>query len=160
MATSLDSRAEKARTALFERYDQLNALWDTAEKQITKFHIPRPVCYEYDSLCHFDPQFGEEPYGGICLGVQKVKGEWRICHGYYHYNDPNDDHDWKPISECSAEIRVSAVDHIAELRQRVVETAEKFIPLVDTAIETLRSFVDTDIKGLLAERAKLNGRAK
>jgi hypothetical protein len=29
-----------------------------------------------------------------------------------------------------------------------------------TAIETLRSFVDTDIKDLLAERAKLNGRAK
>lgn len=160
MAT-LEARAKNARQSLFQRYDQLNALWEKAEEQITKFHIPRPVCYEYEALCAF--QYGEEePYEGCCLGVQKVKGKWRICHGTYYYCAPpgDDEPDWKPIIECSAEVRASAVEHLEGLREKVVESAEKFVPVVEEAIEKLRRFVKDDVKELLAERAKLNGRAK
>jgi ribosomal protein L32 len=42
---TLNERAEKARTTLFSRYDQLNALWLQAEKELAKLHIPHPVCF-------------------------------------------------------------------------------------------------------------------
>jgi hypothetical protein len=44
----------------------------------------------------------------------------------------------------------------------VVEAAEKFIPRVDQAIAALEKALaaDSNMAALLAERAKLNGRAK
>ncbi|MBI3468597.1 MAG: hypothetical protein HY000_36810 [Planctomycetes bacterium] len=155
MALSLNERAQRARKVLFDRYDQINALWLKAEEQIVQFHIPRPVCYGYHTECEFTP-CGEQPVVEHCLGVQKVKGKWRICYGTYPYNWPADP-DWKPITECSAEVRTAAAKHLPNLRQAVVECAEKFIAVADDAIEELEQFVKQDISHLLAERAKLNG---
>ena len=155
---ALAKRAEEARKALFERYDQLNALWLEAERQLSKFHIPRPVCYEYAS----DWEDGR-PVIGHCLGVRKIKGKWRICCGSYCYFAPDESPDWEPITECSAEIRAGAASHLPKLREKVVESAEEFIPRVDKAIEELKEVLDVpdeNLQALLAERAKLNGRGK
>jgi hypothetical protein len=150
---------------LFKRYDALNALWLKAEEEITKLHIPHDVRYAYDGHdpSEFGPNEGKEYYW-VCLGVQKIKGKWRVCHGaYYEACDGRDScPDWIPIIECSAEIRVEAAEHWPALRQAVVEAAEKFIPRVDEAIANLEKALaaDNNMAALLAERAKLNGRVE
>src|SRR5262245_51293626 len=103
---TLEQRAAKARKALFPRYDQLNALWLTVEERLSKYHIPRPPEYIY---CEYrvderDPNSGP---AWDCLGMQKIKGKWRICHGSYCWSEDGPS-DWTPIVECSAEIRVRA----------------------------------------------------
>ena len=152
---TLEERARKARETLFNRYDQLNALWLQAEEQLTQLHIPCSVYYPYDK--------NHEPDGATiykCLGLQKVKGKWRICHGIYEEWCQPEPY-WTPITECSAESRVEATKHLDGLRKAVVESAERFIPKVDEAInalaETLGLPASAQSQDLLAERAKLNG---
>lgn len=159
MALTLNKRAEDARTALFERYDELNALWTQAEEQITKLHIPCGVeCFYYSWAD--DPQTDYEN-NHFVLGIQKIGGKWRICHGYCCDSGGQEVSDWTAITECSAETRVRAAPHLSKLREEVVMTAERFIPRVDKAINELRESMkpSADIKDLLAERAKLNGKA-
>jgi len=158
---TLDQRAEKARKELFARYDQLNALWEKAEERLTRYHVPIPV---QSTLIYYDEQYNPDPDTGalcFCLGLQKIKGKWRICYGEY-YSMQQHDADWRPITECSAEIRVDAVRQLPRLEMAVVESAEKFIPSVDSAIQALTEALGKpdNIEDLLAERANLNGKAE
>lgn len=159
---TLEERAEKARKELFVRYDKLNALWTKAEEQITKFHIPRPVQFTYRSYPLDEFQDPNGPQVCHCLGLQKLKGKWRICLGTFVESSqcPEEEPSWTQVLECSAEERIDAAKHIPKFRQKVVESAEKFIPKVDEAIAAISEALGTDIADLLAERAKLNGRAK
>ena len=160
---TLTGRAENARKELFDRYDQLNALWVKAEEELTRLHIPRPVHYTYASY-DADPCDNEPWQIHHCLGLQKVKGKWRICYCTMHDAFPEMPEDWTPITESSAEIRVKAAKHLPGLREAAVTSAEAFIPEVGKAIEALThdlGFPDDDhLKQLLAERAKMNGRVK
>lgn len=156
VAMTLTKRAECARHELFRRYDHLNALWFQAEEELTKLHIPQPVSYVYAS-------YDDDPYDGttnvsLCLGLQKVKGKWRICHTECPSYDGPGPYDWTPITDCSAETRVRAAKYLPEFREAVVKSAEQFIPKVDEAIKAMQQALNTDIQQLLAERAKLNGR--
>ena len=58
--------------------------------------------------------------------------------------------------------RVDAARYLPGLEKSVVETAERFIPRVDSAISALTEALGMPItiEALLAERAKLNGKAK
>ena len=95
---------------------------------------------------------------------RKVKGEWRICHGSYPYDSPIQETDWKPITECSASVRVTAVEHLPALHELVIESAEDFVETVNKAIKNLRRSVSLmsseDLQKALAERAKLNGQGE
>src|SRR5688572_18852489 len=80
VSMTLDFRAEKAQKALFEGYDQLDLLWQEAEKQLARQHVPHPVDYQFGS---YQFEGDEESEGCIMyewLGLQKVKGKWRICY--------------------------------------------------------------------------------
>jgi len=151
-------RADKAQKELFTRYDQLNALWLKAEERLTKYHIPRSVEHIYRECLIDERDPGSGPVWD-CLGLQKVKGKWRICWGSYCYSDPEPSV-WTPITECSAEIRVGAAMHLPGLEEAVVKSAETFIPRVDGAIQALADAIaqPDPLASLLAERAKLNGR--
>jgi len=158
---TLAQRAVEARTALFTRYDQLNALFEEAEQEFTRHHLPRGVEFAYRE--HFD----EQGQGTVfALGIQKVKGKWRLCHTSYYFPHGyyEGDYEWVPLVEASAENRVRAAEHVVKLREMIVETLEKFVPETDEAITKLRSSVqelkNEDLVKLLAERAKLNGKAK
>jgi hypothetical protein len=160
---TLSERAEKARSALFSRYDQLNDLWLQAEKELAKIHIPQDAefCYQSHEDCGYP---GERLRDYI--GVRKIKGKWRICLGFHSRGDdvPDEIHDhWTPITDCSADDRVWAVKYLPQLWEAVVESAERFIPKVDDAIDRLRKVLrlpDEHLQALLAERAKMNGKAK
>jgi hypothetical protein len=158
---TLEQRAKKVRDELFSRYDQINALWLKAEEQITQFHIPQPVQFTYGSYNLEDPG----PYYCEvceCLGLFKIKGKWRICYGSFlpdHEGGPNE---WTPITEASAQIRIEAASHLPDLKKAVVESAEKFVPKVDQAIQALAAALKQpdNLAELLAERAKLNGQTQ
>jgi len=157
---TLTERARKVRETLCASYDQLNALWLRAEEELTKLHIPRPVECEYREYLE-DPH-DDNTLTCQCLGIQKVKGKWRICHATYPaYSDAELCGGWTPITECSVEIRVQAASHLPELREAVVKSAEDFVPKVGEAIDELKKALDVPdehLRALLAERAKLNGR--
>lgn len=159
VSMTLEQRAKKVRNELFTRYDQLNALWSKAEAELTKVHIPKPVTFGYDHH-PFDDFRPEQGGYTVCLGLQKTKGEWRICYGCCGDHEPEPD-TWTPIVECSAEIRVQAAKHLPGLRKKAVESAEKFVPKVDEAIAALTAALDpnSNLEELLAERAKLNGQS-
>jgi hypothetical protein len=164
VSMSLNQRAEKARKELFARYDQLNALWEKAEERLTRFHVPTAVQTISVDYCDEDGNPDSDPDSGalgFCLGLQKIKGKWRICYGEY-YSPNQREADWQPITECSAEIRVDAVRLLPHLEMAVVESAEKFIPRVDSAIQSLTEALGKpdNIEDLLAERARLNGKAE
>jgi hypothetical protein len=155
MSTMLE-RAAAAKQALFQRYDELNALWIDAEDQINQLHIPVSVSH----ICY---SYGQCDELSECLGLQKVKGKWRICHATFHDQFPEDE-EWTPIVECSALIRVNFTKYLEGFREKVVRSAEEFIPKVDEAIAMMRKAVnspqDENLKAMLAERAKLNGKHK
>jgi hypothetical protein len=98
-----------------------------------------------------------------CLGLQKIRGKWRICHGLDYDVFPDREH-WTPITECSAQVRVEAAEHLDKLREAVVKSAENFISRVDEAIEALAEVVKHPVRvknsDALADRAKLNGHSK
>ncbi|MDB5344240.1 MAG: hypothetical protein JWP89_2617 [Schlesneria sp.] len=159
MAT-INERAEHAESVLFERYDELNALWQKAEKEFTAHHIPDTVSYEYyRPTC--SEEAAEDPVVKL-LGLSKKNGAWRICHGEYDYQAPYGEVDWTPITECSATLRVYSTQWLPKLREAIVAASERFIPRVEEAIERLRKELSVEpevsIEQLLAERAKLNGR--
>lgn len=160
MALSLSERAQAAQTTLFERYDKLNALWTQAEEELTAIHVPNGVEFSYSS--------GEDPENPgyayySCLGLQKIKGKWRICHGSCSDGRPYVD-DWTPITECSGAIRATVGRHLPKFREEVVKSAENFILMVDKGIDELGAALNKcrndNLPELLAERAKLNGKAK
>jgi hypothetical protein len=155
---TLEQRAQRVRKDLFSRYDQLNALWTKAEEDLTRVHIPRPVEFIYG---HYpaDEHRTNESQVYECLGLQKVKSSWRICHGSY-CDAQSGPETWTPIVECSAQIRVEGAKHLPGLRKKAVESAEQFVPKVDEAINALTEALGDrapDLAELLRERAKLNG---
>jgi hypothetical protein len=156
MSLTLSERAEHVRDELYGRYDRMNELWLKAEQKLAKHHIPKHVIYEY----HTDEDRYGQPHVGYVLGLFKVKGEWKISAGSYCYNDPEEETDWKPIAECSATTRTKAAKFLPAFEEAIIKSAERFVPEVDDAIQKLDEFVNQDIESLLAERAKLNGKAK
>jgi hypothetical protein len=72
--------------------------------------------------------------------------------------------DWHYVDKdlCSGEVRADAAKHLPGLEKAVVESAERFVPKVDEAIKALSEALgeDGNVAALLAERAKLNGKAK
>jgi len=159
---TLIERARKVRETLCGRYEQLNALWLRAEEELTRLHIPRPVGCDYRQ--YLDDPHDDNTLICECLGIQKVKGKWRICHATYPaYSAPELCGGWTPITECSVETRVRAASHLPKLREAIVKSAENFVPQVDDAIDELKKALnvpDDHLRALLAERAKLNGRGK
>ncbi len=157
---TLEQRAQKVRKELFSRYDQLNSLWEKAEQQLCKNHIPRAVLFHFGS---YDINPGERDVTQMlqCLGLQKIKGKWRIS--YVEFPDWCEECQsdwWTPIIDCSAEIRVQAAKHLSAFRKYAIESAEAFVPEVDDAIQQLSSALGQpdNLAELLAERAKLNGK--
>lgn len=136
---SLLERAETAQKALFGRYDQLNEKWEAAEKRLRSLHVPRPVwvCIRETDTDPDQPGCRiEREY----LGLTRYRGDWRIC--YDSWYEPNDQYSGeKPITECSAELRVFAVAFLPKLHEAIVKSAEDFIPEVDKALSRLDAYL-------------------
>lgn len=132
-----DLQKMKIIEALNQRYQELNKLWEKAEAELKEIPIPLDVEISYK----YEPADPHEPDGyqiNYHLGFVRSKGGWRICYGSTH--DGNyPDYGWKPITECSMDIRLEAVPHISALRKRVLKAAEECVPKLDKAITDLRN---------------------
>jgi hypothetical protein len=122
------------RNAIDRRLDHLNELWRTTELELLTMQPPRHIAVEFKTEF-----FGED--GDIelshWLGVQRFAGKWRVCYGTNHSDQNPERAAWKPIRECSVDVRMMAAMHIKVLVDEVVKTGEKFIPELDAAIHSL-----------------------
>jgi hypothetical protein len=141
--SSLEERNRRTAEALAPRYDQLNGLWAEAETRLKAMQVPRYVCVVYNRE-DIEPDDAYSPSYCDCLGLAKVRGEWRLCLGQFvedAYNgrpsDPDRPTNWKPIADCSVEERVEAAPHIAALREEIVKSAEHYVSKVDEAVAHL-----------------------
>ncbi len=149
---TLELRAEKARKEVFARYDQINALWKKAEEQLAENHIPRWFCHYFNE----DGRYCE------CLAMMRHRGEWRIHHALIDHCQEMTEAEFKLIADCSGEIRMSAMCELPGLRRAAVESAEQFVKEADQAIQQMSEELGlpNNLGELLAERARLNGKAK
>ncbi len=137
-----ENRKQQAAAALNVRYKELNKLWEQAEASLKELPIPVDVHFVYKSV-DADPERPNEAQVHYHLGFCRSKGGWRICMDTSHDNFAHLDFDWTPISECSVDVRLEAVKHLATLREKVLKAAEDCVPTLDKAIDDLRSTMES-----------------
>ena len=157
MDHSLESRLLAAKQYLHDKYDALNRAWQEAEELVISLNVGREVVihlYEEDpgSFGHFHPdREGWNDADSIesgswthYLAFTKRLGEWRICYvsvptGWEWNNDYAGE--WKPILECSKEIRVDAANDLPKLLLAVIEEVEKIAGEAEDATRQLKSAI-------------------
>ena len=137
MTTLLQLEEHQVVEALNRRYDELNKLWEAAEKRLKRIPIPMDVthCYRLQPYSDDPQEYRQIEHH---LGFAKHYGGWRLCYCSI-VQDRDDDFDWKPISECPLDIRIEAVCEVDKLHKKVVEKAKECVPTIDQAIADLRS---------------------
>jgi len=130
--TELEKKNLEVRQKLENGLDRLNAMWEQVEQKLIAFQTPRYVNFTYDTQTN--PESGESAYSMLALA--KVGGDWRVCYGIF-YDSDHEEPDWKPITDCSAEIRVEAAKHVSKLKEEIIRTAEGFLPEIENAIASL-----------------------
>jgi hypothetical protein len=130
----LSKRNEAVRTEIEKRLDHLTELWNAVEAKVLSMQPPRHIS-------HF---FAEHTFeNGLSaydlLGLQRHGGRWRVCYARaYEWND-DEAPDWRPIVDCSTEVRVQAANHIEPFMEEVVKSGKDYIPKVDEAVRSLEN---------------------
>jgi hypothetical protein len=125
------------------RLDRLNSLWVMVEKKLLGMQPPRHLHVIYDTE-YFGEDGDYERY--CCLGLVRISGRWHVCYGTFERPGKLEEPaNWKPIAECSVEVRLKAAKGIELLKHGVEETGKTFIPALDGAIRSLeRVMMDDD----------------
>jgi hypothetical protein len=133
---SLSKRNEVVRTEIEKKLDLLTELWKAVEEKILAMQPPRHIYLQYAKYYH-DNGMGEYE----CLGLQRHGNKWRVCYG--RDGDWMDEGpDWRPIIDCSTEVRVEAAKHIGALLEEVVRSGKEYIPVVDEAVQSLEKAIE------------------
>jgi hypothetical protein len=137
-AMTINEKNEEVNRVFDSRIDQLNAAYEVAEKELRAMRVVVEADYAYANWDD-DP---EQPHGKCYahIGIVKLQGQWRICHGYS--DDCHPDVIWKPIRDASVHERISAARHIDKLREEIVRQKEKAIPRVESAIAALAQSIE------------------
>lgn len=136
---TLDERNDEVNKALEARFSQLNAALEAHEAKLKAMMVPKNASVVYRRYTDEDQVGNELGEYQFCVGMVKLRGEWRLCHARHYSSYISDDNepDWKPIVEASIEDRIKAAEHLDKLREAIVETKEKLVPDVEKAIATL-----------------------
>ena len=141
-----DQHETQVIAALGDRYEQLDALWQSAEEDLKRFRLHTPVrTLPFNPVPVF-PDNENGPCEYEVLGFLRIGKGWRICFGVgaEGCNNPRDEEvQWTPISDCAIDRRIEAIPKFEELRKLVVETAEQSVPKLDTALTTFRRILDS-----------------
>lgn len=115
-------------------YEQINQNWEKVEAFLKARGVLAPVSYWYDH-----DENGQE----FAIGIHKMSGKWRVCAGYSHHSDPNEEETWTPISDVGIELRVALLDQIPALFGKLVESNENAVKALEEAAkkssETLKA---------------------
>lgn len=131
---SLNKRNEAVRTEIEKKLDHLSELWNAVEGKILSMQPPRHIRITYATHPHDDGRVSEYE----CLGLQRHGNKWRVCYGW-DADWTDDAPDWRPVVDCSTEVRVEAAKHIEALMEEVVKSGKDYIPKVDEAMQSLEN---------------------
>lgn len=134
MAITLERSEAQISEALNAQYEKLSKAWKKCETRAKKLMVP------HDVDVHFDPWLAPDGREYCSrLGLVKLSGEWKICFGpeYFDPQTGEDGVDWRPVLDCSFDIRVKAVEYFPELMEKLKREAAKAITLIDEAIAKL-----------------------
>jgi hypothetical protein len=139
---SIEQRNRRVNDSLAAQYDQLNRKWQDVEASLKAMLVPHNVWVAFDSE---EVEFNNSSAGTDfqCLGLVKVKGEWRICIGEYNDMDAiqrgleEEPQYWKPILDCGVEERVRLASHVSTLRKKIIEAKERYVTTIDGALDHL-----------------------
>jgi hypothetical protein len=127
----LGKRNDAIRTEIEKKLDHLTELWNAVEGKILSMQPPRHISHLFAT---YTADNGMSQYE--CLGLQRHGGKWRIC--FARDNDWTDEApNWRPIVDCSTEVRVEAAKHIEAFMEEVVKSGKDYIPKVDEAVSSL-----------------------
>jgi hypothetical protein len=135
----LIKRNEVVRSETERLLNHLTELWGAVETKILSMQPPRHIECEYEASEYWDVQ---ENYCIVVhefLGLQRHGNKWRVCYGYSSSEVP--EMSWRPINDCSTEVRVEAAKHIDKLMEEVVRSGKEYIPKVKSAIESLENAI-------------------
>ena len=135
---ALLQRNKKTMQTVSPLFDELNKTWEEIEKFFRQQGILRDVLHGFGTL--EDERYG--PQADLLIGIQKQRGEWRICYGTYYYNNPEDVTNWTPVTECSTEVRIELLDHVNDLFEKLVKRNEEFIPELEQAVAKSHSVLE------------------
>jgi hypothetical protein len=125
---------------LHVKFEELNSLLERAEKHLKRIPIPQDVTIRYKSeLADPDPQTSTGDEIHSYLGFVKFGRGWRLCYGQDHDGFPECPLVWKPVTDCSSDVRLEAVPHLTVLRDAVLAEAGKCVGALDEAIGKLSS---------------------
>ena len=128
---ALIKRNQKALKQAAPLFDRINHAWDEIEDFFRKQGVLRPASFTYRNWSESN---GQGEWGGQrLLGVEKVKGKWRICHGDLYDNGPLDV-SWMPMAECGIELRIEMLEYVGELFAVMVKSNEEYIAEIEQAV--------------------------
>lgn len=117
--------------------DKLSKSWEQIEQFFRKQGILRGARYQYGSIYGDFPR--EDELGAKLLGVQKVKGTWRICYGEELYTHPDRDVDWVPVGDAPTAIRIGLLEHVGPLFEAMVKSNEGYLEEIEQAAAKAQS---------------------
>lgn len=116
-------------------FAQVNSNWEKVESYLKAKGVLHSVEHSFGQLEKWLDPGTCDTFGDRLIGIQRVKGKWRVCYGTFYYCDPNGETDWTPITECSMEIRIELLEHVPKLFEALVVANEKYIPTLEKAVE-------------------------
>lgn len=159
MDHALKARLAAAKQSLHDKYDALNRAWQEAEEALVSLNVGRDVAVHlYDEDSDWTPpdppregwdvpnSLDSQEWSHYLAFTRRASNfrEWQICYvsvpvGFDWEN--LDVGDWRPIRECSKEIRVYAAEELPKLLMAVIEEAEKVAASVGAAAVQVQAAV-------------------
>jgi hypothetical protein len=126
---------------LLARYDELNALWNKAEEDFSAMRVPHCVPHEVRRVSYGPPEENCPPHDVVTfLQWDRYNNQWRILVAHHVYYDTGGDEagDVKPVAESPMDVRVKMAAHLGELRRKMKDAREAYIPEVAEAIAQMK----------------------
>lgn len=134
-------KREDVTASLLKEYDKLNAFWKQAERELAGLHTPVFCCVSLWSESEDERDPNPRYYLEHSLAWEKVGKDWRLCYGVYADYEGPDHGGWTPISDCTLDIRVRAVEGFEKLRTVLKEASTDYLDKVRKANETMAALL-------------------
>lgn len=122
--------------ALAVRYAQLSKKIGEAEEYFASLRLPDFIFVAYN---HEQGEHSPLDDRWEALGFVKLSGKWRLCYAYVNQAmlDEIEGPEWKPLVDCSTDIRLEAIGKLRELKMEALRAKEEYAKKVDEAMNEI-----------------------
>jgi hypothetical protein len=138
---SIEDKNNELNEVASDRLKQLQVVIEEYEASLKKLLILRDVWHTYRTQDHEDEQGQYTGSTDYMIGMTKVGGSWRLCHGIFDQWGPGH-FDSKPLVDTPIPLRFESVKHLEALRHEIVEKKKELIPEIEDAIRTVEAARD------------------